>query len=130
MTKMAKTVTDILKLSPRQFVSNIRHQHRCSHLPELKPLLQDFFVFLCIFPILLAFDAFHFSAVQQAFYFQHSNSLFQQLDLRQDFRMICRSLIEWLSDQSESFRSRTRVIRRNVAKVIFLCIIKYYFPME
>ena len=31
VTKMAKTVTNILKLSPTHFVSNIRHQHRCSH---------------------------------------------------------------------------------------------------
>ena len=28
MTKMAKTVTNILKLSPTHFVSNIHHQHR------------------------------------------------------------------------------------------------------
>ena len=84
-------------------VTIIRHQHRCGQLPELKPLLQDFVAFLCIFPILLAFDAFHFSAVQQAFYFQNLNSLFQQLDLRKDFKMICRSLIE-LWSQSELFR--------------------------
>ena len=30
VTKMAKTVTNISKLSPTYFVSNIRHQHRCS----------------------------------------------------------------------------------------------------
>ena len=29
VNKMAKTVTKILYLSPTQFVSNIRHQHRC-----------------------------------------------------------------------------------------------------
>jgi len=28
--KKAKTVTNISKLSPTHFVSNIRHQHRCS----------------------------------------------------------------------------------------------------
>ena len=32
MTKTAKTVTNILKWSSTQFVSNIRHQHRCSHV--------------------------------------------------------------------------------------------------
>ena len=30
VTKTAKTVTNISKLSPAHFVSNIRHQHRCS----------------------------------------------------------------------------------------------------
>ena len=30
-TKMDETVTNILKLSPRHFVSNIRHQYRCNH---------------------------------------------------------------------------------------------------
>ena len=30
VTKTAKTVTNISKLSPTYFVSNIRHQHRCS----------------------------------------------------------------------------------------------------
>ena len=32
VTKMAKTVTNILKLSPTHSVSNIRHQHRCCPL--------------------------------------------------------------------------------------------------
>ena len=32
VTKMAKTVTNIVILSPTHFVSNIRHQHRCSHM--------------------------------------------------------------------------------------------------
>ena len=32
VTEMAKTVTNILKLSPTHFVSNIRHQHRCSRI--------------------------------------------------------------------------------------------------
>ena len=31
VTKMAKTVTNISKLSPIHSVSNIRHQHRCSY---------------------------------------------------------------------------------------------------
>ena len=30
MTKMAKTVTNILKLSSTRFVANIRHRHRCN----------------------------------------------------------------------------------------------------
>ena len=30
VTKVAKSVTNILKLSPTYFVSNVRHQHRCS----------------------------------------------------------------------------------------------------
>ena len=30
VTKIAKSVTNILKLSPTHFVSIIRHQHRCS----------------------------------------------------------------------------------------------------
>ena len=30
VTEIAKTVTNILTLSPTHFVSNIRHQHRCS----------------------------------------------------------------------------------------------------
>ena len=30
---MTKTVTNISKLSPTHFVSNIRHQHRCSLFP-------------------------------------------------------------------------------------------------
>ena len=29
VTKIAKTVTNILELSPTHFVANIRHQHRC-----------------------------------------------------------------------------------------------------
>ena len=33
---MAKTVTNIFKLSPTHFVSNIRHQHRCSQIRVLK----------------------------------------------------------------------------------------------
>ena len=32
VTKIAKTVTNIFKLSPTHFVSNIRHQHRCSRI--------------------------------------------------------------------------------------------------
>ena len=36
MTKIAKTVTNIFKLSPPHFVSNIRHQHRCSQIRVLK----------------------------------------------------------------------------------------------
>ena len=32
MTEIAKTVTNILKLSPTHFVSNIRHQHLCSRI--------------------------------------------------------------------------------------------------
>ena len=34
VTEMAKTITNILKLSPAQFVSNIRDQHRCSRLEQ------------------------------------------------------------------------------------------------
>ena len=34
---MAKTVTNILKLSPTHFVSNIRHQHRCSRFGRWIP---------------------------------------------------------------------------------------------
>ena len=30
MTKIAKSVTHIFKLSPKHFLSNIHHQHRCS----------------------------------------------------------------------------------------------------
>ena len=36
VTKKAKTVTNIFKLSPTHFVSNIRHQHRCSQIRVLK----------------------------------------------------------------------------------------------
>ena len=31
VTKLAETVTNILKLSPTHFVSNMRHQYRCYH---------------------------------------------------------------------------------------------------
>ena len=37
VTKMVKTVTNILKLSPTHFVSNIRHQHRCSPNIRIPP---------------------------------------------------------------------------------------------
>ena len=36
VTKTAKPVTNISKLSPKQFVSNIRHQHRCSQTHRLE----------------------------------------------------------------------------------------------
>ena len=36
MTKSAKTFTNILKLSPTYFFSNIRLQHRCSQILESK----------------------------------------------------------------------------------------------
>ena len=32
VTEMVKTVTNILNLSPANFVFNIRHQHRCSQI--------------------------------------------------------------------------------------------------
>ena len=35
---MAKIVNIILKLSPTHFVSNIRHQNRCSRFDNFKPL--------------------------------------------------------------------------------------------
>ena len=43
VTKTAKTVTNISKLSPTHFVSNIRHQYRCSrcYLFSLKPCLEQ-----------------------------------------------------------------------------------------
>ena len=41
VTKMAKTATNILKLSPTHFVSNIRHQHRYSLVTvPIKALLE------------------------------------------------------------------------------------------
>ena len=36
VTKMARTVTKILKLSPTHFISNIRHQSWCSHIIWVK----------------------------------------------------------------------------------------------
>ena len=52
VAEMAKTVTNILKLSPTHFVSNIRHQHRCSHIfgfsTHLKVLF--FVAFWYLFP--------------------------------------------------------------------------------
>ena len=36
VTKTAITVTNISKLSPTHFVSQIRHQHRCSHFSRTK----------------------------------------------------------------------------------------------
>ena len=36
VTKSAKTVTNISKLTPTFFVFNIRHQHRCSHFSILQ----------------------------------------------------------------------------------------------
>ena len=57
MIKMTKTVTNILKLSPTHFVSNIRHQHRCNRTSCFKQcciryaaqifLLQSQVPFLC-----------------------------------------------------------------------------------
>ena len=43
VTKTAKTVTNISKLSSTHFVSNIRHQYRCSrcYLFSLKPCLEQ-----------------------------------------------------------------------------------------
>ena len=35
VAKTAKTVTNISKLSPTHFVSNICHQHRCSHIANM-----------------------------------------------------------------------------------------------
>ena len=44
VTKMAETVTNIIKLSSTQFVFNIRHQHRCSQSKRqvLKPFDDHF----------------------------------------------------------------------------------------
>ena len=39
LTKTSKTVTNISKLAPKPFVSNIRHQHRCSHIKKFRSLL-------------------------------------------------------------------------------------------
>ena len=44
VTKIAKPVTNTLKLSPTHFVSNIRHQHRCYRF-----VLQDFYLRSMIF---------------------------------------------------------------------------------
>ena len=40
VTKPAKTVTNISKLLPKHFVSNISHQHRCNSL-RLEPYFSD-----------------------------------------------------------------------------------------
>ena len=40
---MAKTVTNILKLSPTHFVSNIRHQHRFRRVVPLQNFLKTHF---------------------------------------------------------------------------------------
>ena len=55
VTKMAKTVTNILKLSPTHFVSNISHQHRCSpfEAPNLKNHTSVTFKYELIEPLLI-----------------------------------------------------------------------------
>ena len=47
VTKKAKTVTNILKLSPTHFVSNIRHQHRCNRSPTFTIFLYNVTIVGC-----------------------------------------------------------------------------------
>ena len=43
MAKIKKTVTNILKLPPTHFVSNIGHQHRCSRSENIS---ENIFVYV------------------------------------------------------------------------------------